>query len=216
MIQRLQNNTYYFSVEGETEVLYFQHLQRLIRSVENRKANPVIRVERIKPSSFSKKISILKPCSIVAVYDVEDNDIEQRKRFEGILKDMKAAEGLGKSIKFELGYSNIDFELWILLHKVDLFGTIGNKKQYLPHINKVFGIKFDGLKEYKEEKNFLKILSAITLDDVKRAVQRAEAIVKQRKAEGKSVKICGYEWFEKNPSLSIHESVKRILKECLA
>lgn len=214
MGQRLENNQYFFSVEGETEVLYFKYLQKLIRSVENRKANPVINVERIRPSSFSKKISILKPCSIVAVYDVEDNDTEHRIRFEGILKEMKDTENSGKSIKYELGYSNIDFELWILLHKKDMFGSISSRSQYLNNINSVFGTKFQGLKEYKLEKNFNQILSQVTLEDVKAAITRAEKIIKQRSSEDNPLRSSGYEWFERNPSLSVHLAIKKILLEC--
>lgn len=213
-MRRLENNQYYFSVEGETEVLYFKHLQNLIRSVENRKANPVIRAERIKPSSFLKKISIIKLSSIVAVYDVEENDLEHRKRFEGILKEIKNAESLGKSVKFELAYSNIDFELWIILHKKDLFGSVASKTQYLKNINQIFGTKFEAMREYKEELNFKQILSKITLDDVKAAVQRAQKITGQRKSEGSPIKTYGYEWFEKNPSLSVHSAVAKIIKEC--
>lgn len=213
-MRRLENNQYFFSVEGETEVLYFKHLQNLIRQVESRTANPVIRVEKICPASFSKKISILKSCPVFAVYDVEEDDTEHRKRFDTILKEMKAVETSGKSIKYELAYSNIDFELWIILHKKDLFGSIGSKKQYLSNINNSFGTKFQGLKEYKEEKNFSQILLKITLDDVKSAITRAEKIMKQRNAESVLLKSYGYEWCDKNPSLSIHNAVKKILVEC--
>lgn len=213
-MHRLINNQYFFSVEGETEVLYFQHLQKLIRSIENRKANPIIHVEKIRPSSFSKKISIVKDCSITAVYDVEDNDSEHRKRFESILEEMKETEISGKSIKYKLGYSNIDFELWILLHKKDMFGTITSKSQYLANINSIFGTKFQGLKEYKAERNFNQILSQISLEDVKNAIIRADKIIKQRKAETEPLKSYGYEWYERNPSLSIHLSIKKILLEC--
>lgn len=214
MKERIQNNNYYFSVEGETEVLYFKHLQKLIREVESRKANPVIRVEKIRPVSFSKKISIIRPCPVVAVYDVEDDDEEHKNRFTSILKEMKDVETSGKSIKFELGYSNIDFELWIILHKKDLFGFVGSKNQYLTHINQVFETKYEGLKEYKQETNFSRILTKITLDDVKSAIARAEKIMKQRKSESSLQKSYGYEWCEKNPSLSIHTAVRKILIEC--
>lgn len=114
---------------------------------------------------------------------------------------MKNSEKLGKTIKYELGYSNIDFELWIILHKKDLFGSVGSKDQYLKNINQIFGTKFEGLREYKEEKNFLQILSKITLDDIRAAIARAEKITKQRMYEGKPIKTCGYEWFDKNPAL---------------
>ena len=127
---------------------------------------------------------------------------------------MNASEKLGKSIKFDLGYSNIDFELWIILHKKDLFGTVENKAQYLKNINQVFGTKFEALREYKEERNFKQILSKITLDDVKDAIGRAEKITGQRKSEDNLIKTYGYEWFDKNPALSVHCIVKKILSEC--
>ena len=209
-----RNIKYFFSVEGETEELYFQHLKKLILAEETRIANPVFQIEKCSPSKCVKKISVIHPCAITAVFDVEDNDADHRKRFENTLKEMKTAEKLGKSIKYELGYSNVDFELWIILHKKDLFGNVGNKAQYLKNINQVYGTKFEALREYKVERNFSQILSKITLDDVKAAIARAEKITKQRLAEGKPIKTCGYEWFDKNPALSVHCVIKKILSEC--
>ncbi|MBR4824273.1 MAG: RloB domain-containing protein [Spirochaetaceae bacterium] len=209
-----RNKKYFFSVEGETELLYFQHLKNLIVSEENRIVNPVIRVEKLPPSKFAKKLPLIRPCTITAVYDVEDNDEEHRIHFKNILKEMKASEKLGKAIKYKLAYSNIDFELWILLHKKDMFGTINSRSQYLTNINSVFGTKFQGLKEYKVERNFNQILSQISLEDVKAAINRAEKIITQRKSEDKPLKFFGYEWYERNPSLSIHSAIKEILIEC--
>lgn len=60
----------------------------------------------------------------------------------------------------------------------------------------------------------MQILSKITLDDVKQAIIRAENICKQRQSDSTSIKSYGYEWFDKNPSLSVHIIVKRILLEC--
>ena len=209
-----RNKKYFLSVEGETEVLYFQHLQKLIKSENSSSVNPVLQIEKCSPLKFVKKISVIHPCIITAVYDVEDNDNEYRKRFENTLKEMKTSEKLGKSIKYELGYSNIDFELWIILHKKDLFGTVGSKAEYLKKINQVYGTKFEALREYKTERNFSQILSKITLDDVKAAIERAEKITSQRKSEGVPIKTCGYEWFDKNPALSVHCVIKKILSEC--
>lgn len=43
-MRRLQNNKYFFSVEGETEELYFKHLKNLILAEEGRIANPALSV----------------------------------------------------------------------------------------------------------------------------------------------------------------------------
>lgn len=213
-MHRLQNNKYFFSVEGETEELYFKHLKNLILAEEGRIANPVFVIHKDSPAKVAKKLPLILPVTITAVFDVEDADAAHRKRFENTLKEMRDAEKLGKTLKFDLGYSNIDFELWIILHKKDLFGTVENKAQYLKNINQVFGTKFEALREYKEERNFKQILSKITLDDVKDAIGRAEKITGQRKSEDNLIKTYGYEWFDKNPALSVHCIVKKILSEC--
>lgn len=209
-----RNIKYFFSVEGETEELYFQHLKNLIFEEENRIATPVLQIEKCSPSKCVKKISVIHPCTITAVFDVEDNDADHRNRFENTLKEMKAAEKFGKSIKYELGYSNIDFELWIILHKKDFFCNIGNKTQYLSTINQLYGTMFESLSEYKVKRNFLQVLSKITLDDVKAAIERAEKITSQRMSEGKPIKTFGFEWFDKNPALSVQNVIKKILSEC--
>lgn len=213
-MRRLQNNKYFFSVEGETEELYFKHLKKLILAEEGRIANPVFVIQKDSPAKVAKKLPMILPCTITAVFDVEDADAEHCKRFENTLKEMSEAEKLGKAIKFDLGYSNIDFELWIILHKKDLFGNVGSKAQYLKNINQVYGTKFEALREYKTERNFSQILSKITLDDVKAAIARAEKITKQRMSEGNPIRTCGYEWFDKNPALSVHCVIKKILSEC--
>ncbi|MCR5762359.1 MAG: hypothetical protein K6G00_03125 [Treponema sp.] len=86
-----RNKKYLFSVEGETEELYFKHLQNLIRAEENRIANPVFQIEKCSPSKCVKKISVLHSCTITAVFDVEDPDDDHRQRFENTLKEMKAS-----------------------------------------------------------------------------------------------------------------------------
>ena len=213
-MEEKRNKKYFFSVEGETEFLYFLHIQKLIQAVDSRIVNTVFRIEKCSPGKITKKVWVVSPCIISSIFDVEDEDETHRKRFENTLHEMNNAEKLGKSIKFDLGYSNIDFELWIILHKKDLFGNVGSKAQYLKNINQIFGTKFEALREYKTERNFSQILSKITLDDVKAAIERAEKITKQRMSEGNPIRTCGYEWFDKNPALSVHCVIKKILSEC--
>lgn len=214
MKQRLQRNEYFFSVEGETEVWYLKHLQGLIHNNESRKIDPIITVKKTTPMKFLKTFSSLYQSTVTAVYDVEEPVDGQNFQFESILKEMNDAEKAGKSVKYELGYSNIDFELWVILHKKNLFRTIVNKEEYLKEINTVFSTHFKRLSEYKVERNFKSILNQITLEDVKEAINRADIIEKQRNIDSVQINSCGYKWFPKNPSLSLHKSVNKILKDC--
>lgn len=54
-MRRLQNNKYFFSVEGETEELYFKHLKKLILAEEGRIANPVFVIQKDSPAKVAKK-----------------------------------------------------------------------------------------------------------------------------------------------------------------
>lgn len=87
---------------------------------------------------------------------------------------MKEVSKINNSLKYKLGYSNFTFELWIILHKKDLKGPLTDKKQYLKYINEIFDEDFKSLDEYKEEKNFKRVVEQITLEDIINAIKRVE------------------------------------------
>lgn len=65
---------------------------------------------------------------------------------------MIKAEKIGKKVKYDLGYSNLTFELWIILHKLDCNSSKTNCNHYLSELNKAYNENFEDLREYKEEK----------------------------------------------------------------
>ena len=119
-----------------------------------------------------------------------------------------------KNIKYQLGYSNFTFELWMILHKKDCFSQFTDRKQYLIPIQQCFNEKFEDLGHYKNESAFKRCLSKLSIDDVKLAVKRADKIAKYNIENKKVIKLSGYSYFNENPALSINEVVKRILTEC--
>lgn len=119
-----------------------------------------------------------------------------------------------KNIKYQLGYSNFTFELWMILHKKDCFSQFTDRKQYLIPIQQCFNEKFEDLGHYKNESAFKRCLSKLSIDDVKLAVKRADKIAKYNIENKKLIKLSGYSYFDENPALSINEVVKRILTEC--
>ena len=89
-----------------------------------------------------------------------------------------------------------------------------NKTSYLKEINIAFSTSFKHLDDYKNEKNFKSILGQISLDDTKKAISRAEQIENQRFLDSTPNNSYGYKWISKNPSLSVHHVIKKILMEC--
>lgn len=77
-----------------------------------------------------------------------------------------------------------------------------------------FGEKFQSMDEYKKERNFKRLLENLTLQDVKDAIQRAEEIQEINICQDNKQNYRDFEYYSNNPSLSIHEHIKKILQEC--
>jgi hypothetical protein len=213
---RKENRTYYFSVEGETEKWYLEWLQSTINA-EMRSKYTVKLDGKIQkdPLARAKGITILGKTEITHIFDRESEDPIHVQQFQTALDRMKAAESLGKSIKYKLGYSNFTFEFWIILHKADANGILTHRRQYLDKLNKVFNESFENLDQYKHEDNFKRVLKKLSLDNVKKAVERSKMIMQQNATSGYvPEQYKGYKFYKENPSLSTWEVIEKILKDC--
>ena len=93
-------------------------------------------------------------------------------------------------------------------------GPLTDKKQYLKYINEIFDEDFKSLDEYKEEKNFKRVVEQITLEDIINAIKRAEKIRDHNKEYNKQIKYGKYIYYKENPDLEINESIEKILNDC--
>lgn len=216
MIERKETRQYTLTVEGETEKMYFEWLQKEINNSENAKYKVKINssIQQF-PLSYIKNLNTKSTPFVVHICDIEGNSTEDIDKFRSVLSQLKDAKEQ-KSIEYRLGYTNLTFELWMILHKKDCNGSLSDKSKYLNHINLAFNEHFNTLKSYKEEKNFIRCLSKLSLSDVQNAVKRAEKITQINKEIGNTLKnYKGFRYYQDNPSLSIHEIVDEILKECI-
>jgi len=213
---RKETKKYFFTVEGETEKRYFEWLQRTINGAPTAlytvKLNCPIQKDPLKRA---KGLIALEKTEITHVMDRESEEEIHVQQFTTVLDRMKSAEKIGKSIKYNLGYSNFAFELWILLHKSDCNGSLTHRRQYLPSLNRAYTEQFENLDQYKHEDNFKRILGKLTLDDVGQAVRRSKAIMQTNQENGYVLRQHkGYKYYVENPSLSIWEIVESIMAEC--
>ncbi len=215
MTERFESLKFAFSVEGETEKWYLEWLQKVINSSHDAKYHVVFKtkVER-NPIKFAKSLNAKTTPSITHLCDVEGPMIGDSRGFETTLANLKEAR-TQKGIDYRLGYSNLSFELWMILHKRDCSGCINSKNEYLNLINSSYSGNFSSLSDYKEYSGFERCLSKLSLNDVREAVKRAEMIIQtKRNTDIKLKHYKGYSYYPENPSLSIQEAIKRILKEC--
>ncbi|MCI5731462.1 MAG: RloB family protein [Eubacterium sp.] len=216
MANRKSTKKYYFSVEGETEEWYLLWLRDLINSTEEAAFKVAIdcKIEK-DPLKRAKGLVTTTKTEIYHISDYESDEAVHVKQFTDTMDRMKAAMGLGKQIIYKFGYSNLTFDLWIVLHKADCFGSLVHRKNYLSHINRAYGEEFESMDEYKHEDNFKRCLKKLSLDDVIKAVERSEKIMENNVAAGYVMqKYKGFSYYKENPSLAVWEAIKKVLKDC--
>ena len=215
MANRKITRKYYFSVDGETEQWYFDWLETQI----NKDASAICRVsfncKKKDPLKYAKSLTVTQPTEVTHVFDYESHETVHTTHFINTLDRMKEAGNLGRKIKYRSGYSNFTFELWIVLHKADCFGSFAHREQYLAPINQAYDEHFENLNQYKHENNFTRVLRKLSLHDVKDAVHRARIITDKNREHGYTLQSYkGYSYYHENPSILIWESILKILSDC--
>lgn len=215
MADLFETKKFVFSVEGETEKWYLDWLQKTINSCSDAQYHALIKAKVEKsPIRFIKSLNAKSTPAVTHLCDVEGQTATDKKVFENTLEELKIARKQ-KGITYSLGYSNMSFELWFILHKQDCFGGYNNKREYLDLINSCYSEQFDTLSKYKKNENFNRCLSKLTISEVKDAINRAERIMDWNKNTGKQHKVkSGFSYYYENPALTIHSAVKMILMEC--
>ncbi len=216
MAKMKKTKKYYFSVEGETENWYLKWLQAKINETPNAtfKVSLDCPVQK-NPLKRAKSLVITGKTDIYHISDYESDDPIHVKEFKETMDNMKKAKGLGKQITYKFGYTNLTFDLWIILHKADCNGSLSHRKHYIRPINRAYNENFENMDDYKHENNFKRILNKLTLDDVIAAINRAKAIMQRNKENGYVLhQYKGYKYYKENPSLAIWEVIDKILHEC--
>lgn len=215
MANRKMNARYYFTVEGEAEKWYLEWLRDAINADPRSKVKVVCSPKVQKnPVKWAKaKTNLDKSAKVFHVFDFEDEEPIHVKAFKDTLANMKKAGSLGRGFRYVSAYSNLTFELWMVLHKGDC-PALAHRRQYLKPINDLYGEHFESLDEYKHEANFKRVLGKLTVDDAVTAVGRAETLAKRAEEHGlRKAQHCGYSYYLDNPATDLWIPVKQMLEE---
>ena len=215
MANRKMNARYYFTVEGETEKWYLEWLRDALNADPRSKVKVVCSPKVQKnPVKWAKaKTNLDKSAKVFHVFDFEDEEPIHVKAFKDTLANMKKAGSLGRGFRYVSAYSNLTFELWMVLHKGDC-PALAHRRQYLKPINDLYGEHFESLDEYKHEANFKRVLGKLTVDDAVTAVGRAETLAKRAEEHGlRKAQHCGYSYYLDNPATDLWIPVKQMLEE---
>jgi hypothetical protein len=216
MTVRKLTKKYWFSVEGETEKWYLKWLEAEINKSEEAlyKVSFDCPVEK-NPLRRAKRLAMTAKIDIWHIADYESDNQLHQEQFLDTIGKMKNVKDLGKQITYKFGYTNLTFELWILLHMKDFHMPMYHRKDYLKAINDAYEERFTRMKDYKHEHSFERCLSKMNLSNVINAVQRAKAIMKRNKDNNYVLQqYKGYHYYKENPALTIYEIIDKILKDC--
>lgn len=216
MAKRKSTKKYYFSVEGETELWYLKWLQDRINETQEAtyKVSLDCHVQK-NPLKRAKSLVVTGKTEVWHISDYESDEPIHVKEFTETMDNMKASKSLGKQISYQFGYSNLTFDLWIVLHMFDCNGSISHRKNYLAPLNRVYDEHFESMDEYKHEANFKRCLGKLQLSNVIDAVNRAKTIMQNNQNKGYILQqYKGYKYYKENPSLAIWEVIEKILKDC--
>ena len=201
---------YYGVYEGLQEEKYLKHLQSLInqnkdavkrvnfRFSSSNGGGPLYIVQRsLKSATFANQKELIKNQKIVAIFDF---DFKQ---------DFIEALQYGEKHSIVLGYSNVNFDLWLLLHKKNFQKKITKTNGYEKELRRVYHL--ENGHNIKTEENIEKILSQITLEDVKMAITNAKKIEKFH-VETKDY-ISSLTNHYEQPYIKLYEFIETVLKD---
>lgn len=211
MTRYANNEQYIMTCEGETEVWYFEHLKKLINAIPNKPKMNVVPVKETNPAKKAK--SVVLPYKRVWYHIVDKETCQEcdEKIFENRILSFKNIKKVNKTIEPFLGYSNVSFELWLILHKSIQKPSVHCAKDYWEYIKKLYKLDYvESFDDYKSERVFKQLLKQITLEDIRKAIKRAEELENINEREG-ILRTKGFSYYDNNPSMSVHNVVKQIL-----
>lgn len=184
MARLKESKTYYFSVEGETEKWYLDWLVNIINNTEYSTYKVSIKSEVQKdPIKYAKKLIVLGKTVVYHLSDYESDEPVHVQQFSTTMDRMKQASS-DKQITYKFGYSNLTFDLWIILHMSDCYGYISHRDNYIKPLNRAYCESFESMDEYKHEANFKRCLAKLQLSNVIDAVNRAKVIMQRNEENG--------------------------------
>ncbi len=114
-------------------------------------------------------------------------------------------------------YANLNFDLWLLLHKKNYAKPVTNNDDYIEQLKIEYGLETkekgnQKKKNIKQEKVRTQIIQSIEWSEVKQAIKRAEQIM-DHKLETDKKFISKDVFYYDNPSMTIGIFLKKLIQE---
>jgi len=197
---------YLCACEGQQEKMYLEHLAKLLKNFPIKVVtfNCVV----CRPSHLASRY---ENYDRAALFDHDLNDIDFRRNIElcSRLNRQKKKTFTSKQKTYH-AYSNLNFDLWLILHKEMFSRSVIANDAYVDEVRRVFGLKSS--EDIKLQATHKRILEQISLADVKSAIKRADEIRRMKLATDE-IRIQDVRVYT-NPDFSIQDFLKEVLIDC--
>lgn len=203
MIKTKNVITYRGAVEGLQEKLYFEHLKDLINNNDSSSKRVNFKFENSQGGSptvvvrKALKNSLNKDNKSVAIYDRDFKN------------DFLESIELAQKNKIIPAYSNQNFNYFLILHKKKVYRQTTKEDKYEKELKKTYNL--DKNCDLKNRETIEKILSQITLDDIRRVITTIKNVNEQTKQTQKQLANNIYE----QPFLNILEFLEDIFEKVI-
>ena len=194
--------TYRCVVEGQQEQLYLKHLGKLL----SRFPDIVVTFN----TSIGNAYELTKSYEEYDKACLFDFDFNERE-FVDNLSICAKLNNQRKKQKYKVyhAYSNVCFDLWLLLHKTEYFRSVTSNNAYIRDVIKAYELPDEA--DIKNEKIINTMLNEITLDDVKTAILNAKTI-RSRKLPVDVHRINNIEYYD-NPDFSLDAFIEMVIND---
>lgn len=200
--------SYFCVCAGQQEEMYLDRLEELLKKPQGR---VVTFITTVGSAELLRRNYTEYDKAVLFDYDFKKAEFEQNiKTCEELDKASRKRGGKKKGERIYHAYSNVNFDLWLILHKKDYNKPVMRNDAYVDEVRKIYGL--DSEADIKNSAVIKKILKQISLDDVKDAIRRADRI-RASKLQCDGFHVCSVLCYE-NPDFSLHDFLRFVLQEC--
>ncbi|TYQ13206.1 UNVERIFIED_CONTAM: RloB-like protein [Acetivibrio alkalicellulosi] len=200
----MYRKTYFCVCEGQQEEMYLKHVAFLLKKFPHRVVT--FNTTHGLPERLKKNYT---EYDNAALFDYDFKEEEFRRNIM-ICEQLQRKSQKEKGKNVYHAYSNVNIDLWFILHKEDFNRPVASNDAYITDVRRIYGLSHEV--NIKEKVTLDRILREITLKDVKQAIRRAEQIRKS-KLESDCFMVGNVACYG-NPDFSLHDFLKIVLQDC--
>ena len=201
----MYRKTYLCVCEGQQEVMYLKHLASLLKQMPQR-----IVTFNTTEGNARKLMKNYTEYDNACLFDYDFEYSQFKENIEICNSLQKKSSSTKNGKKVYHAFSNVNFDLWLVLHKEEFNRSVTRNDAYIASVKRLYSLPDTA--DIKSKDMMARILGQIALSDVKQAILRTDKIRSSKLPADRH--IIGLTEYYDNPDFSLHDFLKVVLKDC--